>query len=148
MTGPQLKFAQGVAQGLCQADAYQAAYPRSNRKSASTNGGRLLRRDDIQEEIRRLRNLAETLPGSPLLTIREKREFLARIIRAKVGALADEGPDGPDADLWESVKITDRSSEYKLPSKLMALKADNDLAGDGEDAEKNSDALTELLARL
>lgn len=76
-----------------------------------------------------------------LLTIEEKRVFLARIVRARVAELPE------DSDLWISVKRTEKTAEFRLPDKLAAIKADNDLAGEGAEAS-GGDALAGLLGRI
>ena len=141
MTGPQIKFAEGVAMGLSQTDAYRAAFPKCKPTSVEANAFRLMANDGVVMEIERLRAEAARLPGSAVLTIAEKRDFIARVVRCKVG----EEPH--DSDLWSSVKVGPQGAEYRLPDKLAAIKADNDLAGDGSEAE-GSDALAEFLRTL
>jgi hypothetical protein len=76
-----------------------------------------------------------------VLTLMQKRIFLARVVRA---VIANE-PDS--SDLWQSIKRTKDGTEYRLPDKLAAIKIDCDLAGDGAEAEGN-DALAALLERV
>jgi hypothetical protein len=141
LSGPQQKFAEGVAMGLNLTDAYVAAYPRAERHSATPLASRLRRQPGVQAEIARIRKAAEDVPGSAILTLAEKRDFLARLVRAKVETLP------ADSDLWNSIKHMKYGTEYKLPNKLSAIILDNDLAGDGSDANA-ADALAELLGRV
>jgi phage terminase small subunit len=60
MTGPQIKFAEGIAQGLNQTEAYMAAYPKCRAKSARSKGSRLVTNGKISDHIERLRKLAES----------------------------------------------------------------------------------------
>ena len=60
MTGPQIKFAEGIAQGLNQTEAYMAAYPKCSAKSARSKGSRLVTNGKISDHIERLRKLAES----------------------------------------------------------------------------------------
>jgi phage terminase small subunit len=110
LSGPQQKFAEGVAMGLNLTDAYVAAYPRAERHSATPLASRLRRQPGVQAEIARIRKAAE-------------------------------------ADLWNAIKHMKYGTEYKLPNKLSAIILDNDLAGDGSDANA-ADALAELLGRV
>ena len=92
-------------------------------------------------EIARLRAVAASLPGSAVLTLMEKRNFLARLLRAQIALLPSE------SDLFVSVKHTEAGAEYRLGDKLKAIEIDNDLAGQGSEAE-GKDALAELLERV
>lgn len=51
------------------------------------------------------------------------------------------------SDLWESIKRTREGAEYRLPDKLRAIQLDNDLAGEGSEAQAN-DELAALLGRI
>ena len=88
-----------------------------------------------------MRDKGDRLPGSAVLTYAEKRNFFARVVRAEVALLP------ADSDLWGSIKRTKDGVEYRLPDKLAAIRLDNDLAGDGSEAEA-CDSLTELLKRI
>ena len=142
-----MKFADGVASGMTTTDAYVAAYPKCTRAAARGSAHKLMRRPDVQAEIQRIRQRAQELGGGSVMTLLEKRRFLARVVRAQVERLADAGADGIDSDLWESVKITSSSREFKLPSKLAAIRADHDLAGNPASTDTD-DALADLLRRL
>ena len=141
LTGPQRKFCEGVVAGDTAADAYAAAYPNAARTSSGKQASKLLANPEVQEEIGRLREKADPHGGSAVMTLVEKRSFLARIVRARPALLEE------DSDLWQSVKRTKDSIELKLPDKLSALSRDSDLAGEGADATA-TDALTNLLSAL
>lgn len=106
LSGPHQKFAEGIALGLNATDAYVAAYPASTRVAASPNAARLIRNDKVLEEVERLRRKAEEAAGGVVLTLVEKRTILAQIAR------------GGERD----------------GDRINAIKADNDLGGDGADA--------------
>lgn len=135
------KYCEGVASGLTGTAAYMAAYPQASRGTAKGQSRRLLRKPEIRSEIERLRRQAEEIAGPAVLTLAEKRSFLARIVRARPALLE------PDSDLWQSVKETKAGMEYRLPDKIAAIKEDNDLAGDGAMAAGH-DELAALLARI
>jgi hypothetical protein len=141
LSGPQQKFAEGVAMGLTQTEAYMVAYPKGKRENAMGNAPRLRKRPQVAAEIARIRKAAEEVPGSAKLTLAEKRDFLARLVRAKVETLP------ADSDLWNSIKQTKFGMEYKLPNKLSAIILDNDLAGEGSEANA-ADALAGVLGRV
>ena len=77
--------------------------------------------DDIKARVKEVQ-LAATLDTMP--TIRQKREYLARIVRARVSELAD------DSDLWQ-LTITADGVKRTLPDKLRTIALDNELAGEG-----------------
>ncbi len=141
VTGPQRKFCEGIVRGDNATGAYRAAYPRSTAAAARRSASDLLTKPDIQKEIQRLRDKADKKAGSAVLSLIEKRTFLARLVRGRVGKLP------PDSDLWNSIKTTEMGTEYRLPDKLAAIKLDNDLAGEGSEAGAN-DGLAELLTRI
>lgn len=141
ISGPQRKFCEGIIKGLSNTEAYLKAYPKSSAEAARRSASDLLTKPDIQACIAELREKADNRPGSAVLTRAQKRDFLARLVMARVGELP------PDSDLWNSIKTTDQGIEYKLPDKLNAIKLDNDLAGEGSEAE-GQDALTKLLERV
>ena len=87
--------------------------------------------------LERQRAAAERLAGSSVLTLVEKRGFLARVVRAKVALLP------PDFDLWTTIG----KGHLRIADKIAAIKLDNDLAGTGSEAGAD-DALTQLLQRV
>ena len=141
LSGPQRKFCEGIVAGLNGTDAYCRAYPKSSRAASRARAPILLAKDSVQTEITRLRAKADEKAGSAVLTLAEKRSFVARLVRAKVADLP------PDSDLFNSVKRSKDGIEFRLPDKLRAIELDNDLAGDGSEAGAN-DALSELLNRV
>ncbi len=128
LNGPQLKFAEGLATGLTATAAYLAAYPSATPDTARKNAGRLKAIEGVTAEVQRLRSQAAQLPGSPLLSIREKREFLARLVRAQVLLTPD------DSDLWQEITQTEQGTKRKLGDKLKALMIDNEMAGESNES--------------
>lgn len=120
-----------------------------NPAHADANGSKWQKNSSITARVawlraeadRQLREKQDAEQRPALLSIMEKREFCARVLRAKVGGLPH------DSDLWQSIEYTKDGRKYRLPSKDAIIKIDNDLAGEGSEAGAN-DALTQLLARL
>lgn len=127
--------------GLNATQAYLAAYPKSSYAAAGRSASDLLKIPEIVSEIERLKAASATQPGYCVLTLAEKRDFLCRLVKAKVGEL------DANSDLWNSVKTTKDGTEYKLPDKLAAIRADCDLAGEGAEAAGNI-GLSALIARI
>ena len=140
LSGPRQKFCEGIVTGKTVTDAYAEAYPKASRPAACAHGARLMAKPEIRAELGRLRSLAEQQAGGAVLTLMEKRIFLARIVRACIAKLPE------DSDLWASIKRTEAGVEFRLPCKLAAIREDNDLAGEGSEAEVQ-DAISEMLAR-
>lgn len=145
LNGPQRKFCEGIVAGLSPGKAYAAAYPSAKRPDA--NSSRLMEKDGIVTEIERLRDKADKKAGSAIskaalrqLSKAQKRDFLARTVEAQIANLPR------DSDLFVSMKSTEFGTEFRLGDKLAAIKLDNDLAGEGSEAEAN-DALSQLLER-
>jgi len=110
-------FALAIARG----ESAHTAYTLAGYKQHRQNAARLMTNDDIKARVKEVQ-LAASL--DTMLTIRQKREYLARIVRARVSELAD------DSDLWQ-VTITDDGVKRTLPDKLRAIALDNELAGEG-----------------
>jgi hypothetical protein len=141
LTGPRRKFCEGIVSGLSAAEAYRAAYPRSSADSARGNAFRLSRDEEIKAEIAALRAKGNKEAGSAVLTYAEKRGFFASVVQGQAALLPHDSP------LWQSIKHTKDGTEYRLPCKLRAIELDNDLAGDGSEANAN-DEIAALMARL
>ena len=128
------------------AEAYRrcVARPGSESKHARGDACRLAHQPHVAQRIAYLRRLAEVKlqerAEQVALTIAEKRAFLARIVRSK--------PSEADMDsaLCELV-MTRTGPTAVMPSKLAAMKLDNDLAGDGSEAQGLS-ALGRLVSKL
>lgn len=140
LTGQQAKFCQLYAVEQNGTAAYLAAYPKSSEESARRSASDLLTNPDIQSEIARIRQEAERQPGGAVLTLAEVHDFLARLVRAKIGELPH------DSDLFTSIEPTEFGHRYKLPDKLAAIARWCDIKGEGSEA-KGSDALAGLLER-
>lgn len=130
----QEKFAQLVAQGISVERAYMEAGYRSRGHSANVNGSALLQMPHVEARVAEIRDLAASL-GTTLLTIFEKRAFLAELIRTPAGSV------GPDSRLcqgfYEKVKVQDKRRggdvvlrrRVKMADKLRAIALDSQLAG-------------------
>jgi phage terminase small subunit len=122
-------FALNVAQGMSATEAYrQAGY---EAKDADVAGPRLLGNvgNGIKERVEYIKAQAAT---SAVLSIAEKREFLAKVLRTPIGEIDERSP------LCQSFEIgKEGERKYKMPDKLKAISEDNDLAGEGSEAEAN-----------
>lgn len=83
------------------------------------------------EAERRLEKKVEKQQAPLLLSLMEKRQFLARVVRSKLAEEED------DSDLWQEIEITGDKVKRKLPGKLEAISLDTKLAGDAPPEEVN-----------
>lgn len=63
LSGPQLKFCEGILAGLSKAAAYKNAYPRSAQKSAEANAIRLIGKDSVSAYLAEKRKKHEESTG-------------------------------------------------------------------------------------
>lgn len=131
LNGPKYKFACGVASGLSAVEAYTAAYPKSGAEAARRSASKLMTNPDILKEVEGIRKEASGLGAMAVLTVMEKRAYLARIVRARINTLP------ADSDLWHEYTDKDGMVKRKLPDKLRAIQLDNELAGKGADNDLN-----------
>lgn len=124
-----------------------------NDEHSNANGSKWTRNRSILARVEWLKTEAARIARekedeqtmAAVLTIVEKRKFLARVVRAKL----KEEP--AESDLWQEVEITGDKVKKKMPDKLRAIALDNDLAGDGSEAKANdalSTAAIETLDRI
>lgn len=128
------RFACELAKGNAAGKAYELAGYKRDDASAC----RLSRNPKVKARLAWLKRQAAAVD---VLTIAEKRQFLARLVRCK----PSEEP--PESDLWNGIEDTEQGRRYKLPDKLRAIALDNDLAGEGAEAGGQK-ALGELVKRL
>lgn len=127
-------FAREWAKGKSGTEAYIAAG--YDAKNADANATRFMGNDGIRA---RKEWFQEQAAKGTVLTIKEKREFLAAVVRTPIGEVDERSP------LAQSVRYSDTGKEIKMPDKLAAIRADDNLAGDGSEAGKN-DVLSDWLA--
>jgi hypothetical protein len=138
LSGPRKLFCDGIVAGKSATEAYCAAYPRATSESARKHAARLKAQADVREEIERMRKLAEEKAGAAIMQLFEKRKFLARVVRARVGSL------GENSDLLQSIRRGKNIVEWKLPDKIAAIQLDNKMAGQGE-ADGADDSIAKLI---
>ncbi len=104
------------------ADAYRAMTGK-NPKSIHSLATALLRKVKVRVDELRAAAVTETT-----LSMRERREFLARLVRTPIAQIDEHHP------LCQSVKYveneTGRRVEYKIADKVAAIMADARLAGE------------------
>ena len=101
LSKPHRKFCEAIVSGLTGVRAYALAYPRCSLKTARFNASHLRAKPSIQQEIARMRAQANAIVGPVVLTLIEKRLWLARVVRANLYRLDPE----IDGDLLVSLHV-------------------------------------------
>ena len=146
----QRKFAEQIVAGLTSKDAYFSAFPRcKSPKTASSEGSKLQKKPKVAAFIVGLRErVAKASESALTLSMKERREFLARVVRTAIEDI-DESSDlcqsaeyqvtgGPRGKLRRgSMESGNESSseemtvlKIRVPDKLRAIELDAKLAGD------------------
>ncbi len=133
------------SKAMSAAAAYRKGYPAADRATAETKGPALARKGLVRVRIAWLRSEAskrlKTRAEAVVMTIAEKREFLAKVVRTPAGKVAK------GSQLCQEWSEGEHGVKLKMPDKLAAIRLDNDLAGDGSEA-KGMTALGSLIGRL
>ena len=127
ITTKQQKFVNNVASGDSATTAYIDVYD-CKRESASSAASRLLKKHNIRDDLKRLKNAAEK---KMLMDIDQKRALLTEIILSPAMGI------DPNSPLAQNVKIKRRTLPdgtveeditVRMPDKLRAMELDNKLA--------------------
>ena len=137
-------FAQAYAIDRNASKAFRTAGGKGNKPNVQ--GSKLVSRPEIKARVEELRAKADAKSEEKtVLTILEKRQFLARVLRTPLGEITRDSDLCQEWSLTEGEKTT--SERLKMPSKLEAIKIDNDLAVEGAEAGANK-ALEIIIRKL
>lgn len=114
------RFATLVATGQSGAAAYRSCY-RARGASAEANASRLLRNDKVRTRIAELQTATAT---AAVMSLEEKRLFLAAIVRTPIGRVDEHSP------LCQFFRRTKGGLHITMPDKLRAIELDARLAGE------------------
>lgn len=148
----QRVFAEIYAPGdVAAGRAYEQAGFKARGASADSAAARLLQNVEVASYVRALREAAAKFGAAKaILSIREKREYLARLVRTPIGNV-DVERDGENGDLCQEVTRVRRVvgggedaeewevEKMKVAGKLEAIKLDSVLAGELNDNPKRGD---------
>jgi hypothetical protein len=146
------RFADLRLAGQSLIDAYVASGFKTDRRVASSNAKKIEKRADVQAYLAAVRQRAAS---AAVLTVEEKRQFLARIVRVPLILIDPTNPADPNADLIKKTKrkviegneqnpeawVYDELEKYDA---LRAIDEDNKLAGE----DPASKAISELATAL
>lgn len=117
------QFAQRVASGETATAAYRAIYSAAT-KVAEANGSRLLRIAKVSARVAEMQRASAT---ARVMSLQEKREFLALIVRTPIGQIDENSP----LCQWFKRTTGRRATfEIRMPDKLQAIMLDARLAGE------------------
>lgn len=129
----QMKACQLRALGKSQVDAYlMAGYKVEDRKDAAAAACNMFRKPHVQAYLTELKK-ASWLASA--VSIEEKRNFLARVIRTPIGELDET------SDLVHSLEYTEHGKKIKAHDKLKAIELDAKIAGELDASEKSVNVL-------
>ncbi|MEI6278315.1 MAG: terminase small subunit [Verrucomicrobiae bacterium] len=111
-------FARKVAEGKRFGTAYRSVY---GKKGLDSHASRLARNGKVSARIKELQQKSES---KTLLTIQERRQFLADVVRVKVRETPLSSP------LIQSIKTGKDGIEIRVPDKIKALELDAKMAGE------------------
>lgn len=124
------KFAQLVASGMDTKEAYSQVYPKCTPDSAEASGSRLL--GIVNQRVKFIQGNSAT---ETTLTMQERREFLARVVRAKIHEI-DFDKDGDLIQEITRIEGTEKKEgieKYRLPGKRECVLLDAQLSGEMPD---------------
>jgi hypothetical protein len=119
-------FACKVAAGQQLGPAYRAVY---GKKGTDQNACRLSKIEKVAARVKELQGKAEV---KTLLTIQERRQFLADVVRVKVGEVDERSP------LAQSVEYGKDGKKIRVPDKIKALELDAKMAGELIDKQETT----------
>ena len=124
------RFAQLVAAGASGASAYRdAGYSAKGARQGAVN---LMSKANIKE---RIREILAKVEKKTLLTIEERRQFLADVVRAEVSKIP------LNSHLIQSIKTGKDGTEIRLPDKVKSLELDAKMAGELVEKQETSHVL-------
>jgi hypothetical protein len=105
----------------------------TNKETAEVGSAKLRKKPAVAARIEELRAMiAVKAEKETFLTVKEKRDFLARIVRTPIGEVDHTSDLCQERTHIEGQDET--SVKTRMPDKLAAIKLDNDLAVDGAEA--------------
>lgn len=152
MKPEHLAFAQAYLETINATQAYLSVRPKASRKNAGAMGAKWLARTDVARFLAEAQAEAQRRAlDASVLTLLEKRQFLAQIVRTPITSLDPHDPSKPENVLIKSFAINESemgsSTRLEKLDPLRAIALDNDLAGDGSTTNTLRD-LTEALQSL
>lgn len=123
-------FSQAIATGMSLVDAYRLTYG-PGKKHVDSLSSRLAATPGVKARVSELQQIAAR---GAVMTLRERREFLAEVVRCSVATLPADSP------LIQTIKKTIRKGrgkadveeviEYRLPDKRACIELDAKLSGE------------------
>lgn len=136
------RFAQLVAAGINQTDAYQVVFNPDKRETAHSAASRLLRENKFPEVVERVRSLQRRSAEAEVMTLIEKRQFLRQVVMTPIAQVDANSILCHTNEITTHVKdgLVTTNEKTKTFDKLKAIEIDAKLAGElaPEDDGKNA----------
>lgn len=128
------RFADCLLSGMSVTDAYLAAGFNVKRSSATAAGKRLRKAPDVAAYIKAVQSEAA---DESVLTLLEKRQFLARIVRTPITSIDIEEKENADLIKSYSSSTSEMGNSLRLEKHcpLKAIEIDNKIGGDDPEAD-------------
>lgn len=134
------QFAELVANGESPPRAYERVGFSARGASAQTGASRLLAQPYVRDYLKKIQaDVVEKSKFAAVLSIIEKREFLAAVVRGAIGAVDEKSP------LCQSLKVTNQGRSIKMPDKLRAIELDAKLAGELKEGQDGGPNITVVI---
>lgn len=147
LTAREKLFAISYAKGLRGMEcAVDAGYTYRTRAAATSSVNRALAHPAARDYVHRIeQESVATAEAAAILSLREKLEFCARVVRCRI----QDEPD--ESDLWQELRHefseTSQKTIRKLPDKRLMIELDNKLQGHGS-PEPDEPTATDILSRI
>lgn len=143
------RFADLVLRGRSLLDAYLSAGFKAKGKAAKSAASRLRQHPDVNAYITAIQKQSAE---ESLLTVQEKRSFLARVVRTRHAEIDPRDPEDPNGDMIVSVSETtgevSNSLRVEKYSALKAIEIDNKMAGHNAPDKMEHSASGDLAALM
>jgi DNA-directed RNA polymerase subunit F len=128
-------------------DAYLEAGFKCTRESAYQNAKRVLKRPDVVAYMDAVKAAAAE---AAVMSVREKREYLARVVRVPITSLDPEKEENGDLIKSFSKTESELSNSFRVEKvdPIAAIKLDNELASVGNPQADAVGKLAEAIASL
>jgi hypothetical protein len=114
------KFAQGLASGMSQRNAYRAAFPKSNRWKDETVDPKASALAKTDKVMARLKELAAQATSEAVMNAKQRKEWLTSIIRSEAEETKDK---------LKAVDILNRMDGEYVDKVQLAGQVNNPMAG-------------------
>lgn len=117
LTPKQEKFAQGIIEGMSQADAYRSAYScaRMSDKTIWENASRLMSDSKVKARVQELRDRIAT---DSVMSAQDRLEYLTRVVKGIETETVTQIVDGEPIEIEVPIAVKTRLNAVDLMNKM------------------------------